>query len=183
MDAFNPNLQKFMSCRWCHVIIISSAIRPLVLLTIMPCNEFFFMDNQIYLLLSHLSSTIKPPINYFSLGTRATSFCWKLCPLWSSGCVDLFFALLLLASMPQNDSVFICATNLKAASHQNNICLRLITDPNKVTIRLIAKLTSQLLFKIHFYQAFCLIAYCWILKLLSCNKLHPCWLLVAFLKM
>ncbi len=94
-----------------------------------------------------------------------------------------FFALLLLANMPKNVSVFFCATNLKAVSHQNNICLRLITDPNKVAVRLIAQLTSQLLFKIHFYQAFCLITYYQNPELLSCNKLHPCWLLVAFLKM
>jgi hypothetical protein len=39
-------------------------------------------------------------------------------------------------------------------SHQNNICLRLFTYPNKVTIRLIAKLASQLLFEIHFYLLF-----------------------------
>ncbi len=32
------------ACRWCHVMIISSAIRPLVLLTIMPCNAFFTVD-------------------------------------------------------------------------------------------------------------------------------------------
>jgi hypothetical protein len=55
--------------------------------------------------------------------------------------------------------MFLCATNPKAASHQNNICLGLITDPNKVTVRLIVKQTSHLLFEIHFYQAFCLIAY------------------------
>jgi hypothetical protein len=120
------------------------------------------------------SSAIKPPINCFSLGTSATSFCWKLCPLWSSSCIDLFFALLLLASMPQNDSVFLCATNPKAGCHQNNLCLRLFTYPNKATIRLIAKPTSQLLFEIHFYQAFCLIAYCQTLELLSCNKLYSC---------
>ncbi len=48
-------------------MIISSAVRLLVLLTIMPCNDFFSVE--IYLLLSHLSSAIKPPMNYFSLGT------------------------------------------------------------------------------------------------------------------
>ncbi len=78
-----------------------------------------------------------------------------------------FFALFLLANMPQNDSVFLCATNPKTVIHQNNIYLRLITDPNKVTVRLISKLTSQLLFKIHSYQASSLIAYCQTLKLLS----------------
>ncbi len=49
---------------------------------------------------------------------------------------------------------FLCATNPKAVNNWNNICLRLITDPNKVTVRLIAQLTSQMLFKIHFYQGF-----------------------------
>jgi hypothetical protein len=153
---------------------ISLAIRPLVLLTIMPCNDFFSVDNQTYLLLSHLLSAIKPPINYFSLGTHATSFRWKLCHFRSSSCVDLFFALLLLASTPQNDSVFLCATKSKAVSHQNNTCLGLFTDPNKVTVRLIAKPASQLLSEIHFFQAFCLIAHCQTFELLSCNKLHPC---------
>jgi hypothetical protein len=152
---------------------ISLAVRPLVLLTITPYNDFYSVDNQTYLLLSYLSSAIKPPINYIYLGACATSFHWKLCPLWSSSCIDLLFALLLLASTLQN-SVFLCATNSKAVSHQNNICLRLFTDPNKVTVRLIAKPASQLLFEIHFFQAFCLIAHCQTLELLFCNKLHPC---------
>ncbi len=116
------------ACRWCPVMIISSAVRPLVLLTIVPCNDFLSMNNQTYLLLSHFSLAVKPLINYFSLGNHAMSFRWKLCPLWSSMCIDLFFALLLLAIMPQNDSVFLCTTNAKAVSHQISICLRLFTD-------------------------------------------------------
>jgi hypothetical protein len=102
MDAIHPNLVKFMSLLKVLQNIISSAIRLLVLLAIMPHNDSFPMGNQANLLSSHLSSAIKPPSSPFTLGTHATSFCWKLCPLWSWSRVDL-------SKIPQNIfSVSLC---------------------------------------------------------------------------
>jgi hypothetical protein len=45
---------------------MSSAIMPVVLLAIVPCNSFFSGGNQAKLL-SHLLLAIEPPINQFSL--------------------------------------------------------------------------------------------------------------------
>ncbi len=69
LDGCNLSKPQWNSwaCRWCHVMIMSSAIMPLVLLAIIPCNHFFSMGNQANLLLSHLLSTMEPSINLFSL--------------------------------------------------------------------------------------------------------------------
>ena len=77
---------------------------------------------------------IKSQINLFSLGTHAMSFHWKLCPLLSSSCVDSFFVLLLLANMPQNDSVFLCTVNPKAVSHQNEFVLHWLLIPARPVV-------------------------------------------------
>jgi hypothetical protein len=50
------------------IMRMSSAIMPVVLLLIMPCNNFFSMGNQANLLSSHLLLAIEPPINQL--------FCW-----------------------------------------------------------------------------------------------------------
>ncbi len=103
---------KFMSLLKVLWNIISSAVRPLVLLAIMPHNDSFTVGNQANLLLSHLLSAIKPPSSPFTLGIHAMSFHWKRCLLWLWSCVDL-------SKIPQNDSVFLCAMKPKAVSHQN----------------------------------------------------------------
>jgi hypothetical protein len=46
---------------------MSSAVMLVVLMAIMPCNNFFSVGNQGNLLLSHLLLAIEPPINQFSL--------------------------------------------------------------------------------------------------------------------
>ncbi len=119
---------KFMSLLKVPWNIISLAIRPLVFLAIMLHNNSFSMGNQANLLLSHLLSAIKPPSSLFTLGTHAPSLLWKLCHLWSCSRIDL-------SNIPQNDSVFLCATNLKAVSHQNEFvsdCLLVPTRQPKI---------------------------------------------------
>ncbi len=144
----------------------------------MPCNDFFFVDNQANLLLSHLLLAIEPSINLFSLVPV---------PQVSAGNFVLFGLMLLW--------LILCFTSAckhaiewfsippKDSEPSEWICLILITNPNKVTVRYIARSTSQLSFDIHFYQAFYLVAYCQTLELMSCCRLQTYWLLVAFLKM
>ncbi len=115
---------KFMSLLKMLQNIISSAIRPLVLLAIIPHNDSFSMGNQANLLLSHLLSAIKPLSSPFTLGTRATSFRWKLCPLRSWSHADL-------SKIPQNDSVFLCAMKPKAVSHQNEFVSDCLLIPTR----------------------------------------------------
>ncbi len=71
LDGCNSSkpLWNSRACRWCYVMIMSSAAMPLVFLAIMPCNHFFSMGNQANLLLSHLLSAMEPSINLFSLVT------------------------------------------------------------------------------------------------------------------
>jgi hypothetical protein len=99
-------------------MLISSAVRLLVMLAIMPHNHFFSMGNQTILLLSHILSAIEPLINLFSLVPVPCISAGKFV-LFDHKAALIFSPLLLFPNMQQKYSVFLCATNSMAVNHQD----------------------------------------------------------------
>ena len=119
------------------------------LLAIIPHNNLFSMGNQADLLLSHLCQ----PSNH-----RATYSLWAPVPWVSTGSCVLFGhgAMLTYQIMP---SIPLCYQP-KGIERSEWMCLRLITDSNKTTVRLIDKPASQISFNIPPWLSYH-ICWCW----------------------
>ncbi len=165
------------ACRWCHVMIMSSAVMLLVLFAIMPCNKFFSVGNQAYLLLSYLLSAIKLPINLFSLVPMP--FPLETLSSLVSSCFNLFFALLLLQTchgMIQCSSMIL--TQRQWAIRMNlSYTIDYWSQQGKRQVDCQTNQPDVILYSFLPSLLFdCLLSDS---QLMSCNALYPCWLLVV----